>query len=192
MGDAYSSSNHYKRKRRSFEKKHNAIMDIIKRRRGSSPTSVAQTGASSPPCAPSPEPSAMEARAMAVPSSVTPSPPMSPSHQSPNLMDLYKRPGQIGFARRSMLQLGITNPCAPGVGMHPAMSIPQIRARPPVMGLSRPIPHFAVPSALSVPSRRISMPGAAYNSALMADVMNHQRLVQSVALMRRSSASQGI
>lgn len=192
MGDAYSSSNPYKRKRRSFEKKHNAIMDIIKRRRGSSPTSVAQSGASSPPTAPSPEPSAIEARTVSVPPAMPSSPPpLSPSHQSPALMDLYKLPGQIGFARRSMLQFGINTPSvATSAAMHSALPLPPVRSRASVMlPISRPVPHFAVPSAMSFQARRTSLQGPSYSPALMADVMNRQRLVQSAALIRRTSVS---
>lgn len=206
MGDTYSSSNPYKRKRRSFEKKHNAIMDIIKRRRGSSPTSVLQSGASSPNSPSSPEPSnnSVDISGADLPlPSVTPSP---DSRQNPALLEMFKRPGQIGFARRSMMQLGMgprapapTGPMFPKPQMN---HMPALQAmRPPVMAggmvpqLRRPMPQFGtagLPSPVmglgaSMPPRRSSMP-MPYNPALMADMMSRQH---HMAMVRRTSAPQG-
>jgi len=209
MGDAYSSSNPYKRKRRSFEKKHNAIMDIIKHRRGSSPTSVVQSGASSPNSPPSPELStnSVDVSAMAPLPSVTQSPELNPPHQNPALMDMFKRPGQIGFARRSMMQFGMAPP-PPHPATGPMYVKPQMAHMPPIHSmrtpvmpgamihqLRRPMPHFgagiAAPAVglgaptMSMPPRRSSMP---YNPALMADMTSRQH---HMAMVRRTSTPQG-
>jgi hypothetical protein len=162
LGDTYSSSNPYKRKRRNFEKKHNVTMDVVrmdaKRRRGSSPTSVVMASPRSS-TAPSPEPTEQQL----MPQTPTSPPQISPQIMRPSLMNMM-RPGQIGFARRSMLQFG-------GMMKHrhamlarrgsPARSMPA----PGMMGMRRPMPHFApgrlppmMPPFPGAGSRRISHP----------------------------------
>jgi hypothetical protein len=205
MGEAYSSSNPYKRKRRSFEKKHNAIVDIITHRRGSSPTSVLQSGSSGPP---TPEPvSANDTTTAAIRSSVVSStlatcPPISLPQPAPSTIMLddlamfNKRPGQIGFARRSMFHFGL-----PGVGNLPPLvgrstsmpMSPMSLATASALGMfRRPIPMFAgAGSTVSMPplaplSRRVSLP---FNSALLsAEMIHRQRMaMRHAAMIRRPS-----
>jgi hypothetical protein len=188
MGDTYSSSNPFKRKRRSFEKQHIAIADAIKRRRGSSPTSVVSPGVSSTP--PSPTSPQTQASPMVKLSQMqhlhqTPSA-ISQSHHS-MMMQMNVRPGQIGFARRcSMMQMGAAT------GNSHLASF----ARNPTTSLQRPVPQMAVtPGAFSLPrrvslemERRTSM-STAYNPALVmnAEMMIRQRMAQKAAMMRRFS-----
>ncbi|CAB9514988.1 Nitrilase family, member 2 [Seminavis robusta] len=205
MGDSYSSSNPYKRKRRSFEKKHNAILDIIKRRRGSSPTSVLQSGASSPSSPNTPEPAlvaAAEAANQTIPkrpsvvasTTAGASPPISPPQAAPAMLDnmamFSKRPGpgQIGFARRSMLHFGLpaagaappTAVAAPMFAHHHQPNMAAFRMRPSMPPIHRPVPHHLAPLA----PRRSSLP---INPALFTSADLLQRQAAAAALFRRPS-----
>lgn len=235
MGDSYSSSNPYKRKRRSFEKKHNAVVDIIKRRRGTSPTSVSQSGSSSPPTPPSPEsyrringelpplpqlapqPStAARVAAIATPVSTTP---QQQQQQSSSLLDMYRRPGQIGFARRLSMQMGMPAgrlPVATTPQRHQAYQrhitpSPHHRDQSPSMnhsllagvrGLPMRHPHYTVAGSphsaaaaadamhpLGVPPHRRSSLPAGFNSALMSELIQRQRLVRNAAMVRPNLSS---
>ena len=226
MGDSYSSSNPYKRKRRSFEKKHNAIVDIIKRRRGTSPTSVSQSGAASPSTprtpesykringdlpplpqlAPQPSTATAVAAANTTPGSGTPQ--QQPYTQSSSVLDMYRRPGQIGFARRLSMQMGMPAGRLPASttrqhheAYHHHITPSPHQHQAPVMnhpllagarGFAVPVrhPHFAAATAsdalhpLDVPSHRRSSLPAAYNPALMSELIQRQRLARNAAMMR--------
>ena len=219
MGDTYSSSNPYKRKRRSFEKKHNAIVDIIKRRRGSSPTSVMPLGAFSPTSPPSPDPgmgmsgdlqqlAPHPAALAAVPTTST------PQQNKTAMDDAINRPGQIGFARRLSLQMGMAagapqhyhhrpHPITPSPHHH---AVVRMRAPLPAAGGMFPVdlhhhhlpPHFMAAGSphhpvaahamppLVPPHRRSSMP-AGYHPAIMSDMMHRQRMARNAAMMGRTS-----
>lgn len=185
MGDTYSSSNPFKRKRRSFDKQHTAMADVMKRRRGSSPTSVVAPGVSTPP---SHSPPQIQTSSMGrLPQLQLPyqTPSAIPRSHHAMMMQMNVRPGQIGFARRcSMLQMGAATD-----NSHPALF-----ARNPTPALHRPVPQLAVSPGISLPrrvslemERRTSMP-TTYNPALVmnAEMMIRQRMAHT-AMMRRAS-----
>jgi len=117
MGDAYSSSNPYKRKRRSFEKKHNAILDVVKRNRRDSlsPTSVVHSSGANSPATTTTATTTPSSASSSSSSSPSPEPRMPGVASAASLSaaavtasnSMLKRPGQIGFARGSMLQFGL-------------------------------------------------------------------------------------
>lgn len=116
LGDTYSSSNPYKRKRRSFEKKHNAIVDIIKRRT-SPPTSAAQQSGSSNQISPSRSPEPSTGKVQPLTQFASNPKAFATAATAPVLatpQNAFSRPGQIGFARRLSMQMGMPNGSFPG------------------------------------------------------------------------------
>ena len=229
MGDSYSSSNPYKRKRRSFEKKHNAIVDIIKQRSDTSSTSMAQPGVSNSPSPPSralherlsgdllqlPQLASHSSRG----APVVAARPLIPAHQqqqqkqNSSPLDMNKFPGQIGFARRLSMQMGMS------AGQFRSATSPQhheanrgfnqtsVADHPLLVGSrdlanrdQHSVPHLAASHFFLSPAvagralypigvpfhRRSSLPGA-YDPALMIELVQRQRLQRNSDMMGAST-----
>jgi tRNA C32,U32 (ribose-2'-O)-methylase TrmJ len=112
----------------------------------------------------------------------------------------HKRPGQIGFARRSMLQFGTNSSMMQaqqsGVPMHRSSMTMAAGAHRPIPFASRAqqLQQLQARRVSMEQARRSSLPSAFPNSAvaacdpvLMGEMMMRQRMAHSAAMFRRSA-----